>query len=174
MKNVELNKTVILRIFFAGMLIIIMAGFIIGGVIVVKSGLDRTFSTNSFISTALKTNGTVVKNRVKRSSIGHSVSDRETLFYPVIEFTPQGTDKVITFISKMGASYPTFKKGEKVAVLYQVDNHNSARIDSFYSLWGDSLISLAAALFIIAIVTAIPIFVHKKMRGFFFDTVDQA
>ena len=89
-------------------------------------------STNAFLVEAIKADGTVVDLVQSRS--GNSFTYR-----PVIQFNNQNGEK-IEFITSSGSNPPSHRKGEKVEVLYPPDEPQKARINTFFSLWGGSLI----------------------------------
>ncbi len=66
--------------------------------------------------------------------------DEGTVYFPVFTFTDaQGT--VHTIHSSSGSSPPDYEVGDSVPVLYSPNDPENAKIDSFFSVWGISLIT---------------------------------
>ena len=83
--------------------------------------------TTSFLQTAEKANGVVI-------DLHRSVSSDSTTYRPEVEFETLAGEK-IRFISNTGSNPPSFSRGEKVEVLYQQDEPQQAKINTFLSLW---------------------------------------
>jgi hypothetical protein len=70
-------------------------------------------------------------------------SDGDTIYYPVVEFTlPNGKETRVQ--SSFGTSPPAFWQGQTVTVLYEPENPQGARIQSFWGLielWLGTLIT---------------------------------
>ena len=89
-------------------------------------------NTQSFLKTALITEGTVIDLQPSRSS------DSVT-YAPVVEFqTFDGS--IIEFTSSTSSNPPSYSRGETVDVLYQGSFPERAKINGFFSLWGAALI----------------------------------
>jgi hypothetical protein len=114
MKN---KKTIINGI----VLLLIGAGFLLGDFFKIKSDI-------SFLSNSEKTEGSVV-NIIK------NLGDGKYMYRPEISFI-DNTGKTITFISEVSSSISTYKEGEKVPVLYNKNNSQKAKINTFFQLWG--------------------------------------
>jgi len=89
-------------------------------------------STSSFIERATETKGTVIDLVASRSS-------DSTSYYPVVVFE-DASGRQIKFQSGSGSNPPSFNRGERVSVLYEPAAPESARINSFFSLWGVAVI----------------------------------
>lgn len=88
--------------------------------------------TRSFIAQATKTEGTVVQLIL-------SYSDHSRTYRPLVRFTDTN-GKAIEFVSSTGSNPPGYSEGEKVEVLYLPAEPYKARLNSFFSLWGGSII----------------------------------
>ena len=88
--------------------------------------------TRSFIAQATKTEGTVVQLIL-------SFSDHSRTYHPLVRFTDTN-GKAIEFVSSTGSNPPGYSEGEKVEVLYLPAEPYKARLNSFFSLWGGSII----------------------------------
>jgi len=82
----------------------------------------------SFIERATEATGTVIDMERSRSS------DSST-YYPVVVFEDI-RDRELEFRSRSGSNPPSFSRGERVSVFYEPSAPESARINSFFSLWG--------------------------------------
>ena len=89
-----------------------------------------------FSSKAYKATGTVVElKKVRRLSTSSSGSTSHvTTYYPVVRYQTKN-GKNVTFTSSSG-SYPSpYKRGDRVTLLYDPENPQKARIESFSSMW---------------------------------------
>ena len=106
-------------------LIALGLGFLAGAFFSYKGNSD-------FVNGSVRTSGEVV-------ALVKSGSRNSTAYRPEVVFrTAQG--EVIDFISATGSSPPAYSKGEKVEVLYRVDDPHRAKIAGFFSLWGSTSI----------------------------------
>ncbi|MGR3279095.1 DUF3592 domain-containing protein [Acaryochloris marina NIES-2412] len=99
--------------------------------------------TQKFLVEAASTEGTVIQ--MVASKGGTDVSRQKfssvsgETYAPIVQFRDfSGT--VIEFKSNFGSKPPQYEIGELVEVLYRIDAPEQARIKSFLSLWGASLI----------------------------------
>ncbi len=88
--------------------------------------------TRSFLAKATKTEGTVVQ-------LVLSYSNHSRTYHPVVRFTERN-GQTIEFVSSIGSNPPGYSEGEKVEVLYLPAEPYKARLNSFFSLWGASII----------------------------------
>jgi hypothetical protein len=120
-------------------------------------------STISFISEAVKTEGTVV--RLDASWAGSSnFSQHSRIYRPVVRFTDQNGSQH-EFISSSGSNPPSYPEGEKVELLYLPAEPESAQINDFFSLWAGSIIlgGLGGVFFVIgAGIFLVPMLKGKK------------
>jgi hypothetical protein len=89
-------------------------------------------STRHFLARASRTQGTVV------AMLSHHSSNSSVTYSPVVRFNNGSQD--IRFNSPSSSNPPGYNIGETVPVLYVESNPYDAKIDSFFSLWGGSLI----------------------------------
>ncbi len=92
--------------------------------------------TLAFLARAISTTGKVI--RIEEDSISND-EDRSTFYYPVIEFTNSKRNP-IQFKSNIGSSFPAFKIGQQVKVLYNPQNLSSAKIATFIQVWLGAII----------------------------------
>ncbi|MCS2610146.1 DUF3592 domain-containing protein [Halomonas dongshanensis] len=102
------------------------------GIALLAGSLYFYFQTNAFLESAERTQGTVVR-------LAESRSEDSTTYRPVISFAAPNGD-AIEFISSTGSNPPSYSPGEPVSVLFDTDNPYSARLESFFSLWGGAFI----------------------------------
>ena len=117
-------------------------------------------NTQTFLKEATATEGSVVelvRRQASRSRPGRNVSPSRAFVYaPKVEFKDY-SGQVVTFTSNAASNPPRYSVGDTLEVLYEVDAPEKARIHSFFSLWGVSLIffvmglsfSLISSLFIV-------------------------
>jgi hypothetical protein len=75
------------------------------------------------------------------------------VWHPVIEFIDlSGRQRVFT--ASTGASPPAYQKGDRVGVLYSPEAPEDAKLDTFFSVWGVTLI-LAFMSAVLAFITGI-------------------
>ncbi|MBD2355591.1 DUF3592 domain-containing protein [Tolypothrix sp. FACHB-123] len=98
-------------------------------VIGVVNGLD----TRSFVNSSIQTQGTVID--VVRRSSRDSDGDISYAYYPVIKFTPASGEETI-FESTTGTNPPSYSRGQSINILYNPQQPNSARENSWFTLWG--------------------------------------
>jgi Protein of unknown function (DUF3592) len=95
-----------------------------------------TQSTLRFLREGTKATGTVVDFSTEESR--DNKGKRKTMYAPVVEFqTADGQS--IQFTSASSSSSPSYDRGDKVPVRYLSATPEQARIDSFMSNWGPSL-----------------------------------
>ncbi|MGW4966254.1 DUF3592 domain-containing protein [Nonomuraea sp. NPDC004186] len=103
------------------------------GLVLLCVGIAIAASTAGFLTSAERTDGTVVeltaRTSTTRSSDGHT--RRATYWYPTVEFTVGG--RRYAFQSSTGSNPPSHQKGESVPVAYDPDDPSDARIASFSS-----------------------------------------
>ncbi|MDJ1180792.1 DUF3592 domain-containing protein [Roseofilum sp. BLCC_M91] len=105
----------------------------IGFLLLIVTGV-LGFNTRSFLEVAKKAEGSVVELIRRRSSNSSSSTSRSYVFHPVIQFeTANG--EAVEFESNRGSNPPAFQTGQSVIVLYNPEEVNQAKIDSFWDLW---------------------------------------
>jgi hypothetical protein len=114
-------------------------------------------NTSSFIGRAVEADGEVIDLDRSRSS-----SSSSTTYRPVVAFTT-ATGKRVEFTSSVGSSPPSHRVGERVKVLYQPADPQSARLKSFFHLWFGFLIVFALGL-VFAAIGLTMIFVRARGR----------
>lgn len=110
-------------------------GFTLIGLGLVAIAFSMYSNTHSFLDHAVTTEGTVTQ-LVRSYSSQNSGSSS---YFPVIRFfTPDGN--LVEFQSSTGSNPPAYSTGELVEVLYRPEAPERARINSFSSLWGATLV----------------------------------
>tara|TARA_B100001093_G_scaffold498878_1_gene547510 strand:- start:142 stop:810 length:669 start_codon:yes stop_codon:yes gene_type:complete len=90
------------------------------------------FSAQSFKNSAIETSGTVVTLR-------ESISDGSTYYYPDFKFVDQkGIERFIH--SSTGSNPPSYRIGDEIEVLYMQEDPNGAKENSFFSIYGLSVV----------------------------------
>lgn len=106
--------------------------FLIVGLGVLAGSVYNTLQTKDFLSSAVHAEGEVVDLIARRS-------DNSTTYAPKVSFYTANKQR-LSFTSSSSSSPAAYSRGEKVTVLYSPNNPSNAKIDSFFSLWGASLI----------------------------------
>jgi hypothetical protein len=104
-------------------------------------------NTRSFLAEATRTEGTVI------DLVGSH-------YRPIVHFTDRHGQE-IEFTSSTGSNPPAYSIGQKVEVLYRPNEPQTAAIDSFFSLWGVSVILGGLGGVFFAIGAGIVLFVHS-------------
>ncbi|NTW69756.1 MAG: DUF3592 domain-containing protein [Chlorobiaceae bacterium] len=112
--------------------------FTVLGIAMLLGTLYINESTRSFMSQAIKTEGTVVRLAESWSG-GSTVSHNSSIYRPVVRFRDRNGLQH-EFISSSGSNPPSYLEGEKVELLYLPDKPENAQINEFVSLWAGSII----------------------------------
>ncbi len=88
----------------------------------VAGGLFMGVNRYEFIQTALPGQGEVVDLRESRS-------DDSYTYYPIVDFSPEGSFELYTFEHGVGSNPPSYRVGDEVDVLYNPDDPGDAIID---------------------------------------------
>jgi hypothetical protein len=87
-----------------------------------------------FVRTAAHADGKIIRMLEQRDK------DDDTVYYPVFSFhDAQGGEHTVH--SSSGSFPPAYEVGDTVPVLYSSSDPTDAKIDSFFSVWGISLIT---------------------------------
>ena len=114
-------------------------------------GLERA----EFLETAVAASGKVTELIETRS-------DDSYVYYPMVEFTVPGSDRVVTFRHDSGSNPPAYRVGEVVSVLYDPQNPAEAIIDGGLLNWmATALTSLLGFVFTAAGITT---FNHRRKQ----------
>lgn len=120
-------------------------GFIFSlmGLIFAVLGIKFVSDNLKFIETSEKTSGTVIELIEKKSDDGYT-------YAPKITFLDKADSREITFISQTSSNPPAYKVGENLNIIYDPNNPEKAKIDSFFNLWlGEILFSAIGLIFFI-------------------------
>jgi hypothetical protein len=102
-------------------------GLLLAGILVVAAGIPFFIQARQFNATAIHTPGKIVE--MQRQQSGKDVS-----YYPVFSFTDK-SGAAHTVHSRLGSSHPGYAVGDAVEVLYPADDPESAKLNSFLTLW---------------------------------------
>jgi hypothetical protein len=105
--------------------------FAVAGAVMLIIAVAAYTHTRSFLAQAARTEGTVIRLDPVRSSDG-------TTYKPIVRFEHQG--RQIEFASSGSSNPPAFHEGERVSVAYLESDPYSAKIDTFFSLYGLAVI----------------------------------
>ena len=104
---------------------------IVGGLMLIGSAY-MVYNTNVFLSNAVHETGRVV-------DLVESRSDDSITYAPVVAFRT-ASDEAIEFTSSTSSNPPSFAINEEVDVLFLPSDPHSAKINSFFTLWGGATI----------------------------------
>ncbi len=102
------------------------------GSIFVIAGIIIAVNTRSIAGKSISAQGTVI-DLVKHTS-KDSDGSSFTAYYPVIKFTAN-SGKPIEFEANSGSNPPTYTKGQKVEILYNPQEPESAKINTLSDFW---------------------------------------
>ena len=110
--------------------------FISLGCVALVAALVAAHHTWQFTRVALRTNGTITEMRVQKGTVRVQRDSEDVVTYhPTFRFEDaSGSQHVVS--SSFGSSPPAFQVGQAVGVLYRGDDPQSARIDTFWQVWG--------------------------------------
>ncbi|HLP90335.1 MAG TPA: DUF3592 domain-containing protein [Nostocaceae cyanobacterium] len=111
--------------------------FALAGSLCTALGIKISIDTHSFLNTAIPTQGTVT-DFVRRSSTKNSKT--YYTYYPLIKFTTKEGEPT-KFESSSGSNPPAYTKGQQIDILYNPQDPQSAMINSWWDIWGFSIIT---------------------------------
>jgi hypothetical protein len=110
---------------------VIAARLVMGiGCLALIVALATSLHTWRFTRVAQRTSGTVIEMRENTDKDSGNVS-----YAPTFRFQ-DATGAEHTVASSLFSSPPEFRVGDRVGVLYRADSPTSARIDSYWQVWG--------------------------------------
>jgi hypothetical protein len=127
----------------------------IAGAILAVVGGWFLFTSWAFYSKGVKVEGTVVRLESSQSTDG-------VTYTAVFSYAVDGQSYEV--MSGTASDPPLYQKGDVVTLLYDPDNPKSARENSFWDLWGLSLILCPVSIFMLALSILIPLLV-RRMPG---------
>lgn len=105
---------------------IIGLGMLVGGGFFVKSRAE-------FLEAGLRSSGVIVDfQRVTSTSSNGGTS---TTYYPIVRYQPTGSATQITFKHNAGSSHTSYRRGDRVTVVYAPTDPNDAMIDDGWMNW---------------------------------------
>ncbi|MCP4411230.1 MAG: DUF3592 domain-containing protein [Gammaproteobacteria bacterium] len=121
---------------FAYLIVFIGLGIFIGGGYWMKQRSD-------FLNKAEQSTAQVV-------DMESSTSDGSTVYYPIVRYRYPVTGEEIQFRHQVGSSHPSWKRGDKVTVLYDPKDKNNAIIDDGWFNWfGPGLLIVMGFIFLV-------------------------
>src|SRR5262245_35485103 len=111
--------------------------------------------TRSFIRTAVRAEGTVVRLERYRSR-------NSSTYHPVIRFTDRNGEN-IEFVSSVGGTVVSYSRNERVEVLYLPHMPEGATLNTFSALWAGP--SIIGGLGIIFFAVGTGIFLAGMLRA---------
>jgi hypothetical protein len=111
--------------------------FALAGAVMLIIALVSWAHTRSFLARATHTDGTVIRLDRVRTHDTTSNAPSSTYSYnyrPVVRFEYRG--RQIVFASQTSSNPPAYSEGERVPVVYLESDLSTARIESFFSLYG--------------------------------------
>jgi hypothetical protein len=124
----------------------------IGAVVLLVVSIWYGYSSYQFVSSGIEVEGTVV--RLESSSS----ADSGTTYSPVFRYTVDGQE--YEYESVNSSSPPTHKVGEITTLLYDPNNPEKARENSFWELWLMPIILCPISIFMLLLSIAIPMLVR--------------
>ncbi|MFT5521938.1 MAG: hypothetical protein ACI9IA_002544 [Enterobacterales bacterium] len=142
----QVTKHTKVPVWLAYLFVFIGLGISIGGGYWTKQRAD-------FLNRAEQSIGQVVE-------MESSTSDGSTVYYPIVKYRYSVTGEDIQFRHQVGSSHPSWKRGDKVNVLYDPNDKTNALIDDGWFNWfGPGLLLLIGVVFLL-----IGYFMVKKQR----------
>lgn len=128
-------------------------GFAAIGIFFIIGSWSHYRDTTTFLKTAITTQGTVIEGTVIEGTV---IKARET--NPTIQFKTKDGRNIIFNDTHNRSRSSKFKEvystGSQVSIIYQPNHPENARINTFYQLWFDLLISaFVGAIFTISGIT---------------------
>ncbi len=101
-------------------------------------GVGEVLRTGAFVMAAERTAGEVREYRVVDQSIPFTDPESGRRYYPYVVFSVDGVEH--RFAADRGTTTPRYRIGEEVAVAYNPERVNDARIDTIPGVWGRALV----------------------------------
>ncbi|WP_421773596.1 DUF3592 domain-containing protein [Gracilimonas sp.] len=106
--------------------------FTVVGLGILALGIYLGVERYHFLQQAIPASGTVIDFHESRSDDGYT-------YYPIVEFSPNGSFEAMTFRHDTGSNPPSYSRGEAVDILHAPDNPNNAIIDKGIFNWAISI-----------------------------------
>ena len=120
-----------------GSLLVLGLGFLIFSV-------HFYLNTKKLLNDGVRTSAEVVENNLVRDT-----KDGGVMYEPVMRYNANG--KMQTMIPNIRSNPPTYKIGEKVAIIYERNNVSNSRVISYWGLHLASIVMMVFALPLIVI-----------------------
>jgi hypothetical protein len=125
----------------------------ISAVILVGLSLWYTFTSYMFSTNGIEVEGTVVR-------LESSTSDGSTTYSPVYSYTVDG--KKYEYESVNSSSIPSHEVGESTTLLYDPNNPEKARANSFWELWLLPCIMCPVSFVMVLLSVGIPFLMRRR------------
>jgi Protein of unknown function (DUF3592) len=135
-----------------GVLIILM----LAGIVLVGVGVKGLVDSQRFMAKASRTNGVVVDvarvvQQERRGPSDNPYYVDVTYFHPVVQFVT-AREQPVWFQAGEGSKDPlTYQVGDSVRVLYDPARPQDARLDTWFSRWGGSIMLGGLGLFLVVL-----------------------
>ena len=145
---------------------IVLIVMMVVGAIFVVGGVKALVDSQRFVAKAATANGVVVDvakvvQREQRGSSGHEYYVDVTYFHPVVQFLT-AREQVVRFQASEGNSDPsTHRVGDSIRILYDPASPRNARLDTWFSRWGDSMILIVVGFALVVI----PAVIYRVLRS---------
>lgn len=135
--------------------------FALIGAIMLLVGLGSCTHARSFVRRAAHTEGTVIRLEPVYSSSTDNGSHMPN-YRPIVRFEYQG--RSIVFASQTASNPPSYSEGQTVPVLFLEYDPSTAKIDSFFSLYGFAAIALGMGTIFFGIGAGLILFNTKTQQ----------
>jgi len=125
----------------------------ISAVILVGLSIWYTFTSYMFSTNGLEVQGTVVR-------LESSTSDGSTTYSPVYSYTVDG--KKYEYESVNSSSIPSHQVGESTTLLYDPNNPEKARANSFWEMWLLPCIMCPVSFVMVLLSVGIPFLMRRR------------
>ncbi len=126
-----------------GIILLGLAGFLL------LFGVGEVLRTGAFVLAAERTVGEVSEYRVVDQGIPFTDPEAGRRYYPYVVFSVDGVEH--TFTADRGTATPRYQIGEEVAVAYNPERVDDARIGTIPGIWGRALVLfLTSGLFVLS------------------------
>jgi WD40 repeat protein len=139
---------------------VVLSILLLAGIVGVGVGVKGLVDSRRFMATASSANGVVVDvarviERRQEGSGSHTYYKNVPVYYPVVQFVT-AREQVVRFEADEGSQKRSaYQVGASIRVLYDPANPQDARLDTWASRWGFSILAVSMGLLFIVIVAVI-------------------
>lgn len=131
-------------------------GFPFVGVVLISISTWLFLDSRQFVQEAEKASGTVIDFKERSSQDSYT-------YAPIVSYKT-AANQTIEFVSSTSSNPPSHQAGETVDVLYIPNDPYDAEINSFFSLWGISLVFLSLGLIFLTLGFVFVYFYFKERK----------